>query len=252
MDKYEKERLKKLKKKLRIVFSVIFVLVVVYLIVTVAPSMIDVLKSGDEEAIESFVSSQGASATIAIVLLQVLQTITIVFPGIPIYMVAGIVLGRWKGMVVCYITYVISNAAVFIFSRTMKETADELMDKKTDSKIEQFMHRTGKPKLWIMLLCVIPVVPNGMVPYIASNTGMSTKEFVQAVDIGCIPCIILFVLCGDLLLSPYFKVVLILIIAIGLLGLLGYLFKGRFDGITDKFFEKITQKHEDKNRNRKD
>lgn len=50
-------------------------------------------------------------------LLQFLQVVSIVLPGAPIQVAAGIVYGVWKGSAICYVSHVSANLAVFAASR---------------------------------------------------------------------------------------------------------------------------------------
>ncbi len=229
---------------IRIIFGAIIVLVLIYATIAYAPDLIKLLKSGDSEAIKSYVDSAGAKGVLVIVILQVLQTITIVFPGIPIYMCSGIIYGKIYGTIICYITYVASNLAIFIFSRRMKESADALLNNKDDSKMEELMQRTGHPAALVTVLCVVPLIPNGIIPHIAANSKLTLSQFIRSVAIGCIPGIFLFVCCGELLLSEYFWLIIVLmVLAIAML-ILSLIFKKQVNAILDKIMSKFKSSEE--------
>lgn len=208
-----------------------------------APDILTILKHGNQDEIEAYIKSAGKAGIFVLVLLQVLQTITIFFPGIPIYMVAGIMYGKLWGTVICYLTYVFSNTGVFYFSHNLQKTAFEIVNDgdEKQNKLQKLLQKTDHPMVLVGALCVIPLIPNGLVPYIASGTGMTIKQFVKAVAVGCIPGIFLFVCCGDLLMSKYFKLVIGLMIAAIVLMIITFLFK---DKIMD-WLTKVFGKNED-------
>ena len=139
----DRRKLKKLRSIFQIIFSVIMIAVVIYAIARFIPDVIGLLRSGDEQAMEAYIAGAGKKGVLILVALQVLQTITIVFPGIPIYMCAGIVYGRIRGTLICYITYVVSNVGIFIASRRMGEAADELFPDKKQAGVSELMKKTN-------------------------------------------------------------------------------------------------------------
>ncbi|MBQ6442469.1 MAG: TVP38/TMEM64 family protein [Lachnospiraceae bacterium] len=204
----------------RIIKRVVVVVVVavllftfVYLIRNFIPGMIQLLKDGEPDQIGAYLRSQGKIGVVILVALQVLQTITIVFPGIPIYVAAGIVYGKFWGMVICYLTYVISNSAVFLFARKMGAVSEMILSgrkkkKEGEEVATSLLQRTKYPGYITAALCVIPVVPNGLVPYIAAKTEIPFKRFLLSIAIGCFPGILLFIWCGSMILDGHIGVVI--------------------------------------------
>lgn len=194
-------------------FFVVLFFTAVYLIRNFIPGMIQLLKDGEPDKIGAYLRSQGNIGVVILVALQVLQMITIVFPGIPIYVAAGIVYGKFWGMVICYLTYVICNCAVFQFARKMGSVSEKIISsrkKKKDSEevATSLLQRTKYPGYITAALCVIPVIPNGLVPYIAAKTEITFKGFLLAVAIGCFPGILLFIWCGSMILDGHIGVVI--------------------------------------------
>ncbi len=231
----------KAKDLLKWAFLILMGIFILYVCIAFGPGMIEVLKSGDEAALEAYVTGAGKGGVVIIVALQVLQTITIVFPGIPIYMASGVIFGRLMGTVICYITYVVSNSAVFLFSRKLGDKANDVFSGKknaNEDSVRGLLAKTKHPCILVGALCMIPVIPNGLVPHLAAQTDMRFVKFVESVAVGCIPGILLFVAFGDLLMSKYFKVILAIIIAVLVLTLLGFLFKGKMTGWMNRILGK--------------
>ena len=232
-------RIKKIRSLLRIFFVLLLIAVVTVLLVLYAPDLFKLLKDGNIDEMRQYIQGAGNEGILVIVGLQVLQTITIFFPGIPIYMCSGIVYGKIKGTIICYLTYVISNVVIYIIAKRMKESAEVLLDSKANLRIGALMSKTRKPAWLIALLCVVPIIPNGIIPYLAANAKITTKQFVKAVALGCIPGIFLFVCCGELLLTEYFWVVILMMaLAIGIL-IVGIKFKDRMADWVEAKLEKV-------------
>lgn len=230
------EKVKMIRSFARPIFMILSLGIVLFIVFKCAPDIIDLLKNGNEKAMEAYIRGTGKKGIVVIVLLQVLQTLTIVFPGIPIYMCSGIVFGRVVGTVVCYITYVVSNMAIFLFSKSMGAAADALFP--ADEKEEDVSRLLGKskhPMRIIMALCIVPVIPNGVIPHIAAKSNLKTRDFLFAVSVGCIPGIFLFVFCGELILNGYLGLVVGLCIFAIVLMVITYAFKSKIGVALGKF-----------------
>ena len=111
----------KLKKKLVPVLVVIVVAVLVWFAFgDKIPGLIPLLKEGDSQKIADYLSQEtGVKGVIAVILLQAVQIASIVMPGMAIQVAAGIIYGWLEGFLMCYIGFVLSNLAVFLFARRM-------------------------------------------------------------------------------------------------------------------------------------
>lgn len=235
----EKEELKRIRYLLRILLVICIVVAVTIAIKHWIPDMIVLLKQGDEKALEQYIAQAGPKGMLLFVLLQVLQTITIVFPGIPIYVCAGIVYGKIVGTLLCYITYVASNFLVFLISRRLGEAAEELFPWKKQLVVADMMKKTKHPGRLVALLCVLPVIPNGIIPHLAAKSNLDKRNFLFAVALGCIPGICLFVGFGDLIINGHFELVVGVMILAAVGGVLFGIFKKQITTwVEQKFSEK--------------
>ena len=227
MEKQKEKNIHTIRYLLVTSFFLVLAVVAVYIFHTMIPDVLRLLRSGDEHVMERYISEAGRDGVWILVVLQVLQTITIVFPGIPIYITAGIVYGKLEGTLICYLTYVISNAVIFQFSRRTGETAEALFasKKQSQSKIAEIMQRTKHPSYLVAALCVIPLIPNGIIPHIAAKSKLQFKNFLASVAVGCLPGIFLFICCGDLLMNGYIEVLAAICVAAVVLMVIAFLFK---------------------------
>jgi uncharacterized membrane protein YdjX (TVP38/TMEM64 family) len=191
--------LKNKKLKLLIVIAIIIaVLGLVYLaFVKMMPDLIPVLEKGNEVEIEDYLrSSNSFIGLIALALLQFLQVISILIPGAPIQIAAGIVYGVVKGFFICHISYTLSNLTVFLFARKFGSSMSEKGPVDVSKKLAKFnLFINGRSPAYItMLACLIPLMPNGIIPYAAARTRICTKNFTLAVYVGSF--IPIFVMCS--------------------------------------------------------
>ena len=240
----DQRKLEKVKCLIKLAISVSVLVVIFYSAYKFIPEVLFLLKEGDQEAMEAYIRSNGKYGAGILALLQVLQTITIVFPGVPIYMCSGVIFGRKIGTLLCYVTYVIINIAVFMFSRNVGEAADELIKGDKEAGISSLLCKAKHPVRLIAALCLIPVIPNGIIPHIAAQSKMTLRQFFIAVAVGCAPGIFIFVCCGDLILNGYFGLTMAL--CFGSLGIfiISYIFRNKLMGFGQIFLEKISGKNE--------
>jgi uncharacterized membrane protein YdjX (TVP38/TMEM64 family) len=235
---------------LLLITALLFFLIILYCIKTFIPDILALLKDGNHEEIENYLRQEGKKGALVLIILQVLQTITIVFPGIPIYVASGIVYGKLVGTIICYVTYVVSNAGVFLFARRMGELSESFFrsgkKNKNEDYTENLLRKTKHPCYVVAALCVIPVIPNGIIPHIASRTGMTFKQFTAAIAVGCLPGIFLFIMCGSLILDGHIMLLVILCIIALALMILMMLFKNKLIGFLSSKF-KVNEDEEKNN-----
>ena len=100
-------------------------------------------------------------------LLQYIQILSIFLPGAPIQIASGIVFGTWIGFLTCYIAYNLANLTLFFLTRKLGDSIRQIIARdrpKDSSLIERIL---ASPAIGVILLCLIPIVPNGLVPVFA-------------------------------------------------------------------------------------
>ena len=173
----------KLRKKLVPVLLVILVAVLIWIAFgNKIPGLIPLLREGDSQKIADYLAQEtGIRGIIAVMLLQGIQVVSIVMPGMAIQVAAGLMYGWLEGFIVCYAGFVISNVLVFAFARRMG--SDRLrtvsMGRRTQWFIEKF--QAAPPMFMVGIANLIPAIPNGVIPYIAAKTKITTRDFALAV-----------------------------------------------------------------------
>lgn len=165
-----------------------------------APELIPLLKNGDEDAIAAYIGGQNQfSGIFSTALLAFIQPVSIILPGAPIQIAAGIVYGTLKGFLICHISYVFANVTVFYLARVLSNRMEKLVSR-FSSKLN-FLQNAQYPVYMTAMACLIPLVPNGIIPYAAARTRMKLYEFVLAVVLGSFFPILILCAIGKQILS---------------------------------------------------
>lgn len=147
--------------------------------------------SGDKivAAVQKYDNKYGV---IIIAILQMVQDIAIVIPSVPIHIAAGVVLGKWKGFLVCHIADICYNLFVFLLYSKIKKTVDKFMPIDPDAKTVKFISKGQNPSYMVAMACLLPAIPNGFIPYAAVNAKAKLSGYILAISIGAaIPTFVL-------------------------------------------------------------
>lgn len=161
---------------------------------SVLPGFIDVLAEGNNEAIEAYLKSFTTfKGYLVAFLLQFIQIITIFLPSVPIQVSCGFIFGTVRASIVCYLGYVSANAVVFLACRALHGGLERLLPSSTgrslnSSKAKQILE-SKYPAFNVFLASILPLIPNGTIPYVAAKTEMKFSSFIIAVALGCIPTV---------------------------------------------------------------
>lgn len=224
----------------RILILVLALVVVMAIILlsldAILPGFINVLEHGDQQEIVSYIRGFGNVGSVGLAfLLQFIQIISIFFPGGPIQIAIGVVFGTFLGFIICHVGYVLANLAVFYSARKLGNRVDQLFSGKDDSASRfRFLTDAKYPGFVVALSCLIPLLPNGLVPYIAARTKITFWQFFVAVYLGSIPTLFLLNAIGNKLLHGDYLttavLVGLLVLGVGLL----YLLRGHIFTLLDR------------------
>ena len=194
------------KYKRLIIYIAVFgvaALLIYEILVTQLPDLWGALQSGNEADIERFLSdSDRWTGMIFLGLLQIIQVISIVIPSAPIHLAGGMVYGAVRGYLLCHLCYIFANVCI-IYSVRKFSGLSELLGNSNQQKIQKALKliNQGDPFVTIMLLCMLPIIPNGIIPYAASQMDIRIRDFAKAVAAGSVYSIASMVLCGKFILT---------------------------------------------------
>ena len=204
-----------LKKYGRLIVLIAFLVIAVMLVWMAFGKSISayfhLLSGGSEEEIEYYVSHTAAwKGILTMVLLSAMQVISIVFPGFAIQIAAGAIYGWWRALLMCYGGFLLGNALVFQVTRRMgNEIAGFAPKKKKCTSWAGEKMRSTHPSFVVALLNLIPLIPNGIVPYMAAGSSISFPGFLGAIAATSWVQILFNTLAGNFLKNgQYFFMVL--------------------------------------------
>lgn len=183
------------------------------------PTLFKMLKDGNEEAMEAYLMEEGAWRGIcAVILLAALQVISIVFPGIVIQIAGGVVYGWWKGFLMCYAGFLLGNMLVFTVARAMGGgAAEKIHMKQKDGWIVDKMKST-KPGFVVAFINLLPVLPNGILPYVAATSSIKWLDYLISIGVSCWIQILFNCAAGSFLIrGEYFFMILAFAVQIAIL-----------------------------------
>ena len=177
--------------------------------VPMAPGLWDAMKSGDEAKIQEFLMQSGTlKGLIYLFLLQAIQVISIVLPGAPIEIAGGMAYGFIKSFIACHTSFVITNWLIFLFARRFKS---DFLDGEKSEKILAFLNK-GDPFIAIVLCFMIPIMPNGIIPYAAAATRISALKYTLGTFVGSSVQIFMMCAIGRKILSHDYTFMIIIVI----------------------------------------
>lgn len=168
---------------LRIAIVLVFIGTVMLAFHIFMPGLEPLLKKGNEEEIVAYLEETGGIAgAVSVFILQVMQVVSVVVPGLAVQIAAGIIYGWWKAFLLCYAGFIAGNTGIFLFARKAHGQV-ELPEDGGNGKLRWVISRMkGKdPAFAISVGYLVPGVPNGMLPYIAARSSVSTWGFIRAV-----------------------------------------------------------------------
>ena len=162
--------------------------------------LIVVLEHNDRQELMDFISSGSEmSGLFTIFVMSILQVVSIVLPGMLIQVSGALIYGWWKAFIVCWLGFVSGNALVFAAARIMKRSmTDALHLEKKGGWLIREMNRHN-PAFVTAIACMVPGVPNGIIPYIAARTKLYLSQYVEAVASSCWIQILLNCIAGHFL-----------------------------------------------------
>jgi uncharacterized membrane protein YdjX (TVP38/TMEM64 family) len=142
----------------------------------------DLLKTGDQEKMAEYLNSRSQwGGYAALFFCSILQVVSVFMPGMVIQITGALIYGWWRAFIICWLGFTAGNALVFLCARIFGKSIEFALD--TEKKSSWIMNKInqGNPVLVIAVACMIPGIPNGIIPYIAARSRITLKDFVGAV-----------------------------------------------------------------------
>lgn len=146
------------------------------------PDIIRLIRHGDQKAIAAYMEEQGEwRGLLSIFLLSIIQVISVVIPGIIIQFTGGMIFPWWQAFLAAYSGFVLANVLVFAFAKAFRHQVHA--DQKKSGWIISTVNKYD-PAFVFALACLVPGIPNGVIPYFAAAAKLTVSEYAASVAIS--------------------------------------------------------------------
>ena len=117
---------------------------------------------------DDYLDQYGTAGKYLLVVLQVIETISIVIPAMPVYICSGILFGKAVGIAICYTTNLILNILIFLAARKMKYVKSKVLNLSKQKTVRKLLDSAKHVDRVVIVMCFLPIVPNGLIPYLSA------------------------------------------------------------------------------------
>lgn len=190
----------------------VFFIPIYFIFQKVDSDLWNALSSGNAEAMTAAIEKyDNQYGIILVAILQIVQDLVIIIPSAAVHLVAGMVLGGWKGFIVCHIADIFTNMFVFFVYSKLKKYLDKIITFDDSNKTVRMIQHGKSPSFMVVLVCILPAVPNGCIPYAAVNAKMKISSYTLAVTFGCAIPTFVMVMLGNSVFEANLPLMIVLI-----------------------------------------
>ena len=156
----------------------------------------DVLTSGDEMRISTWVEQFGFWGPIFIILAMVAQMFLVVVNVVALMLVAIIAYGPIWGSLIALVAVLVASTVGYLIGRGLGEAGvQKIIGRKAEKKVHSFVEDYG---IWAVIVARIsPFLSNDAVSFVAGITNMSYLRFIGATVAGITPLTVLLAWLGE-------------------------------------------------------
>ena len=237
----------KREKLLRTGITVIFVLLAVFLVYLVVrqtmPDIIPLLKSGDEAALEAYLSrDMSPSGILYMALLQMVQVWSIVISGVIVNVAAGVVYGVWRAFAICLISSSLAHGISFTVCQHLGKYLDKILPDTDPYKLD-LIAKSDHPAYTVVTLCFLPILPNGIISIAASRSRLKPWEFTLAMFCGSAFSVFVYCWLGSSLVQGDWIASAVLVVFMLAVAFLMWRYQKQILHFTDRLMEKRKKHH---------
>jgi uncharacterized membrane protein YdjX (TVP38/TMEM64 family) len=191
----------------------------------------------DHQEFKKTISSYGAYAPLAFILLQVLQIVIAPIPGGAVEFLGGVLFGVKAGFIYSMIGLVLGSWLAFSLARIFEKVAvEKFVSVQTRKKFDYLVEHQGLILSFILFL--IPGFPKDALCYILGLTPMHLGIFLAISTIGRIPGTLMATLQGAKALEHQYMLFLILLGLSALVILIFYIYHEEIHNWAKRFKER--------------
>lgn len=143
--------------------------------------------------LQEFLKQAGLWAPLAYILIYVLATV-LMLPSTALNLMGGALFGLWLGTLWTSIAAVIAALISFLYTRTVGRRIIKKRFQKW-STLDSEIQRGGV--YYIFAIRLLPIIPYGLVNFVAGLTSISLKDYTIGTIAGTVPGLLPFVFIGS-------------------------------------------------------
>ena len=169
--------------------------IIIFIILCAIATIIGIVAIGeiDRQQLQGWLSTMGIYAPIIYIVLYTIAT-WLILPSTPLNLTGGAIFGIWWGTLWTTIAALVAAIASFAFTRTIgrKIVAQKLAGGwyAVDAEIRQ------GGLFYIFAVRLLPIVPYGIVNFVAGLTSIKFKDYAIGTLLGTLPGVLPFVMMG--------------------------------------------------------
>ena len=180
----------------------------------------------DPVAVRLAIRATGALAPVVFVVVQALQVLLAPVPGQVLGFVAGYLFGAVFGTLLSVLGATLGGYVAFRLSRRYgRPIAERLVEDEAIELFDSFSADHGDIALFVVFL--VPGLPDDAICFLAGISDIDTRSFLLASIVGRFPGYFLVALAGARLAETRTAEMAVLLVVLGAVSALGYLFRDR-------------------------
>jgi uncharacterized membrane protein YdjX (TVP38/TMEM64 family) len=148
----------------------------------------------EQEQIEKWLTEAGILAPIIYIILYTIATL-LLLPSTPLNLTGGVIFGTVLGTIWTSLAALIAAIVAFYFTRTIGR---DIIQEKFAGRWEAVNSEITQGGVFYMFaIRLLPIIPYGLVNFVAGLTSISFKDYLIGTSLGTVPGILPFVMMGS-------------------------------------------------------
>jgi uncharacterized membrane protein YdjX (TVP38/TMEM64 family) len=230
--------MKSIKSKLFLgCISIIIIILIFIMVKDLLPLFKEVLENiHDEKNVIGYIEAYGIKGVPILIALAFFQVISFIVPALPIQVLSGLCYGIWFGSLIYIIGAAIGNISIFLIIKKIKSILPFFKDATKKNKMQLInTKKITKPAIVVFALYLIPIIPNGIVPYVCSGLKIKLLNFSIAMILGLIPATLISAGLGHSISSSNHVLTMIIVAVLAIIILLIVIFKKKIIHLIEKY-----------------
>jgi len=152
------------------------------------------------EQIQDMLGNLGIRGNITISILSMLQVVLTFLPSEPTQVLAGLTYGFWHGLACCMVGVFLGNTAIYFLYKLFGDKLNNYFDRELHLNVNK-INSSHVVTVVIFILYLLPVIPYGMICFLAVTLRMKFPKYTLITFLGSIPSEAIGVILGHTALA---------------------------------------------------